>query len=200
MADPEIRYTTTADGVSIAYYTMGEGYPLVVTSNVLWSHLRIQPFREYHRSGTGQGLGRGLQVVRYDARGTGLSDRSTLDFSMDARLRDLECVVERLKLTRFAIFGWWNGAPAARFPARAGCRPPCPTLRRRRRPRALTRVCAADRPACARPPLPRCGRASAKSRTRPRATVWRHSARRSWYSLNRPGTLPFPTSARHERC
>ena len=113
MAEPEIRYCTTADGVSIAYYTMGEGYPLVVTSTVLWSNLRLQRFREYHRSRSGQGLGRGLQVVRYDARGTGLSDRNTLDFSMDARLRDLQALGERLKLTRFAIFGIGNGESTA---------------------------------------------------------------------------------------
>jgi len=113
LMEPEIRYTTTVDGISIAYYTMGEGHPLVVTSNVLWSHLRLQPFREYHRSRSGQGLGRGLQVVRYDARGTGLSERHSLDFSMDARLCDLEAVVERLKLARFAIFGRLNGAPTA---------------------------------------------------------------------------------------
>jgi pimeloyl-ACP methyl ester carboxylesterase len=111
--EPEIRYTTTADGVSIAYYAMGEGHPLVVASNVLWSHLRIQPFREYYKSRSGQGLGRGLQVVRYDARGTGLSDRQALDFSMEARLVDLATVVERLKLTRFAIFGSRHGAPTA---------------------------------------------------------------------------------------
>jgi class 3 adenylate cyclase/pimeloyl-ACP methyl ester carboxylesterase len=109
--EPEIRYTTTADGVSIAYYTMGEGHPLVVTSNVLWSHLRFQRFPEYQRSGNG--LGRGLQVVRYDARGTGLSDRHSLDFGMDARLLDLEAVIDHLKLTRSAIFGIGNGAPAA---------------------------------------------------------------------------------------
>ena len=112
--EPEIRYTTTADGVSIAYYTMGEGLPLFVASNVFWSHLRLQPhFREYHRSRSGRGLGRGLQVIRYDARGTGLSDRNTLDFSMDARLLDLDAVVERLKLKRFAIFGGVHGAPTA---------------------------------------------------------------------------------------
>ena len=111
--EPEIRYTTTADGVSIAYYSMGEGHPLVVTSHVLFSHLRRQPFREYYRSRSGRGLGRGPQVVRYDARGTGLSDRHALDFSMDARMLDLEAVVVRLKLTRFAIFGLGHGTPAA---------------------------------------------------------------------------------------
>jgi len=109
--EPEIRYTTTSDGVSVAYYTMSEGHPLLVASNVLWSHLRIQTFPEYYRSGNG--LGRGLKVVRYDARGTGLSDRHSLDFSMDARLLDLEAVVERLKLTRFAILARAHGAPAA---------------------------------------------------------------------------------------
>jgi len=111
--EPEIRYTTTSDGVSIAYYTMGEGYPLVVTSWVLWSHLRRQPFPEYHRSRSGRGLGRGLQIVRYDARGTGLSDRHPIDFSMDARMLDLEAVVQQLKLMRFAIFGSGHGTPAA---------------------------------------------------------------------------------------
>ena len=111
--EPQIRYTKTSDGVSIAYYTMGEGLPLVVTSTVLWSHLRIQPCREYHRSRSGNGLGRGLQVVRYDARGTGLSDRHAFDFSLTARILDLEAVVERLQLRRFAIFGLTNGVPAA---------------------------------------------------------------------------------------
>jgi class 3 adenylate cyclase len=110
---PEIRYCTTSDGASIAYYTMGEGHPLLVTSSV-WSHLRWQAaFREFHRSRSGQGLGRGLQVVRYDTRGTGLSDRQTLDFSMEARLLDIEAVVQRLDLKRFAIFGMAHSVPAA---------------------------------------------------------------------------------------
>jgi class 3 adenylate cyclase/pimeloyl-ACP methyl ester carboxylesterase len=113
MAEPEIRYTTTADGVALAYYTMGEGLPLVVTSSVLWSHLRLQPFREYHRSRTGRGLGRGLQVVRYDARGTGLSERGTFDFSMKTRLSDIDAVVDRLGLEHFAMLGIGHGTPAA---------------------------------------------------------------------------------------
>lgn len=119
--EPEIRYTTTADGVSIAYYTMGEGLPLVVASGILWNNLQYQEIREFHRGG--KGLGRGLQFVRYDARGTGLSDRHTLDFSMEARQLDLEAVVERLRLARFAVLGVFHGATtavayAARHPER----------------------------------------------------------------------------------
>jgi class 3 adenylate cyclase len=111
--EPEIRYTTTSDGVSIAYYAMGEGHPLVIASTVLWSNLQLQNVHEFYRSSSGRGLGRGLQVVRYDARGTGLSDRRTLDFTMEARLLDLEAVVERLHLARFALCGVAYGGFAA---------------------------------------------------------------------------------------
>lgn len=111
--EPEIRYATTADGVSIAYYSMGEGIPLVVTSMILFSHLHSQFFREFHRSRSGKGLGRGLQLVRYDERGTGLSDRHPIDFSIEARLLDLDCVIDRLALTRFALMGMTHGGTAA---------------------------------------------------------------------------------------
>ncbi len=110
--EPRIQYTKTSDGVGIAYYQMGDGPTLVSVSGILWSHLRRQwPFQEYHRRG--RGLGKGLRVVRYDSRGTGLSERRSLDFSMEARLRDLEAVLDRVQAERFALFGGAHGAPAA---------------------------------------------------------------------------------------
>ena len=42
-------------------------------------------------------------VVCYDNGGSGLSDRDVTDFSLDARLRDVEAVVDRLGLDRFAL-------------------------------------------------------------------------------------------------
>ncbi len=62
-------------------------------------------FKEHYRSQSPGGLGRGMQVVRYDARATGLSDRSAVDFSMDAQARDLEAVRSALGLERFVLFG-----------------------------------------------------------------------------------------------
>jgi pimeloyl-ACP methyl ester carboxylesterase len=103
---------------------MGAGPPIVCASNVLWSHLGYQvSFREYARSRHGQGLGNGRTVVRYDARGTGLSDRSSLDFSLEARLADLTAVVDELGLEKFAVFGRSQATPAAmayahQFPGR----------------------------------------------------------------------------------
>ncbi len=112
--EPQIRYARASDGVRIAYYTMGRGVPFVATSELQWAHLNLtMGFREYHRSRTGGGLGRGMQVVRYDARGTGLSDKSAVDFSMEAQTRDLEAVLDAVGLERFVLFGRTHGSPFA---------------------------------------------------------------------------------------
>jgi class 3 adenylate cyclase len=42
-------------------------------------------------------------VVRFDPRGSGLSDRGVGDYTLQARVSDLEAVVDRLGLDRFAI-------------------------------------------------------------------------------------------------
>jgi pimeloyl-ACP methyl ester carboxylesterase len=62
-------------------------------------------------------------VVRYDTRGFGLSDRGMSDYSLDARVRDLEAVTDALKLKRFSIYAISFGGPtviayAARHPDR----------------------------------------------------------------------------------
>lgn len=112
--NPLIQYTKSSDGVRIAYYSMGRGPSLVVTPMLPWAHLQnTHVFKEHHRSRSPGGLGRGMQVVRYDARGTGLSDRSSIDFSIDAQMRDLEAVRLSLGLERFALFGRQAGCPLA---------------------------------------------------------------------------------------
>ena len=47
------------------------------------------PGRDYHEA-----LGRRFTLIRYDKRGTGLSDRHVTDFSLEPRLLDLEALVE----------------------------------------------------------------------------------------------------------
>jgi pimeloyl-ACP methyl ester carboxylesterase len=122
--NPLIQYAEATDGVRIAYYAMGRGVPLLVTPMLPWAHLQnTHVFKEHYRSQSAGGLGRGMQVVRYDARGTGLSARGAIDFSIDAQLRDLEAVRSALALERFVLFGRQAGcllavAYAARHPAR----------------------------------------------------------------------------------
>jgi len=48
-------------------------------------------------------------VVQYDGRGFGMSDRGVSDYSLEARLRDLEAVLDALKLKRFALLAIVEG-------------------------------------------------------------------------------------------
>jgi class 3 adenylate cyclase/pimeloyl-ACP methyl ester carboxylesterase len=110
--EPQIQYTRTADGASVAYYSMGEGPALVLVSPVLYSHLEYSvTVHEFHR--VGKGLGRHNTIVRYDPRGVGLSDRFARDFSLEARTTDIEAVVDALALERFSLLGIAHGAHAA---------------------------------------------------------------------------------------
>ena len=119
--EPRIQYAQTEDGVSIAYWTMGEGMPFVHMS-FPYSHVQlawqIPEYRIWYER-----LAEKRKLVQYDARGTGLSDRDVADFSLDAQVADLEAVVDRLGLARFAIFGPFLFGPvaiayAARHPER----------------------------------------------------------------------------------
>jgi len=121
--EPRIQYATTSDGVSIALSTLGEGMPLVIPPPATpWSHIELEwqtpEWRHWYEH-----LGERCQVIRYDGRGAGLSERDVTDFSLDARVRDLEAVVDRLGLERIALFGCFYAGPiaiayAARHPER----------------------------------------------------------------------------------
>ncbi len=110
--EQQIRFCTTSDGVRIAYATVGQGPPLVRVLG--WAtHLEFEAkFPEWGRSLWGL-LARNHLFVRYDGRGFGLSDRNVREFSLNAKVRDLEAVVDALKLRRFALLGTSEGGPTA---------------------------------------------------------------------------------------
>ena len=99
---PRIQYARTTDGVSIAYWTLGEGMPFVEMPFPI-SHLQLDWGIPEFRSGD-ERIAQKRKLVRYDGRGTGLSDRGVPDISLDAGVRDLEAVVDRLRLERFALW------------------------------------------------------------------------------------------------
>jgi pimeloyl-ACP methyl ester carboxylesterase/DNA-binding CsgD family transcriptional regulator len=110
--EPQVEYATTTDGVRIATMAFGQGPPLLTSSTPPWSHVeretqipRVRAFlyalAEEHR------------VVRYDCRGTGLSDREPLDFGIEAQVRDMEAAADYHGLDRFAIYGSIGGGPAS---------------------------------------------------------------------------------------
>jgi class 3 adenylate cyclase/pimeloyl-ACP methyl ester carboxylesterase len=117
---PQIRYAKTDDGVSIAYWSIGQG-PAVVVMRLPMSHAELE-WQDAEDTETWTATSRVATLIRYDPRGFGLSDRNIDDFSIDRMVADLEAVAGRLELRRFALVS--NGATspvalayAARHPA-----------------------------------------------------------------------------------
>ena len=116
-----VRYCQTPDGVRIAYSTLGEGYPLICLSHWL-SHLEADAANPFVRHYWVE-LSRRFQLIRYDIRGFGMSQRELPKLEFDDLVADLETVVDALGLERFALLGPSGGAPvgtayAARHPER----------------------------------------------------------------------------------
>jgi len=109
--EPRIQYAKTADGVSIAFWTLGEGTPLVHMPHII-SHIQMEwEYPECRR--WYERLAQKRMLVRYDHRGLGLSDRERMDYSVDALMWELEAVVDRLGLERFDLLGLSLVGPAA---------------------------------------------------------------------------------------
>jgi pimeloyl-ACP methyl ester carboxylesterase/DNA-binding winged helix-turn-helix (wHTH) protein len=107
----QIRFCRTSDGVHLAFSAAGQGPLLVKTANWL-NHLEFD-WQSPVWSPLFERLAAGHRLIRYDERGTGLSDRDVATFSFEAFVGDLETVVDTLKLGRFALFGVSQGAPIA---------------------------------------------------------------------------------------
>jgi class 3 adenylate cyclase len=120
--EPRIQYAHTADGVSIAFSTLGEGMAYVEMPISPFSHILLQwQVPGWRRQD--ERMAEKRKLIRYDSRGAGLSDRDVSDFSLDAQVLDLEAVVDHLGLERFALFGGFALGPvaiayAARHPER----------------------------------------------------------------------------------
>lgn len=108
----QIQYATSADGVHIAYSVTGLGPPLVVMPVLPASHLNLElelPLRGQWF----EEMAKQFTVIRYDGRGSGLSDRATEDLALEAHLDDLKAVVDRAGLERFALMARHLASPVA---------------------------------------------------------------------------------------
>jgi pimeloyl-ACP methyl ester carboxylesterase/DNA-binding CsgD family transcriptional regulator len=109
--DQEIRFCRSSDGTRLAYAIHGSGPTLVIASCWL-SHLQYDWQSPVWRHFL-EALGSIATVVRYDERGFGMSDWDVDDFSLEARLGDLEAVVGAAGLERFALLGMSGGSAVA---------------------------------------------------------------------------------------
>ena len=107
----EVRFCSAPDGVRLAYAIHGNGPPLVRAPSWL-THLEFDWESPLWRHWL-DGLAEGHTVLRYDERGCGLSDRDVEDLSLDARVADLESVIDAAGLERLDVLGVSQGGPAA---------------------------------------------------------------------------------------
>ena len=105
--EQEIRFCTTIDGVRIAYASVGVGPPLIKAANWL-NHLEYDWDSPIWRH-VFRGLARDHRLIRYDARGNGLSDWDVKDMSFNALVRDMESVVAAAGVKRFPVLGISQG-------------------------------------------------------------------------------------------
>jgi len=105
-----MQYATTRDGVRIAFGTAGQGPWLVRAAGIPFTHCQLEWSQG---SDFFDHLAANWSVVQFDPRGTGLSDRNVHDFSLEARMLDLEAVVEKLGITTFALHGIGFSGPMA---------------------------------------------------------------------------------------
>src|SRR2546428_11363431 len=102
--EPRIQYATTADGVNIAFWAIGEGKPFVHMPWFRSSHIQrewqIPEYRRWYDN-----LAKNLCLIRYDGRGIGMSDRVVSEYSLGALDADRVAVVDRLKVETVALFG-----------------------------------------------------------------------------------------------
>jgi class 3 adenylate cyclase/pimeloyl-ACP methyl ester carboxylesterase len=106
-----IKYCRAPDGVRLAYAISGSGPPLVKSGNWL-NHLEYDWESPVWRHVL-RGLSRYQTLIRYDARGNGMSDWDVDTVSLDAWVTDLETVVDAAGIERAPLLGISQGGAVA---------------------------------------------------------------------------------------
>ncbi|MGB2695580.1 MAG: adenylate/guanylate cyclase domain-containing protein [Dehalococcoidia bacterium] len=98
--EPQIQYTKTADGVSIAWAEAGQGPALLFCTFTPFSHVQEQVavYRESFEA-----FSRSFRLITFDARGTGMSERDVASVSAETLLLDAEAVLDAAKLDRVIV-------------------------------------------------------------------------------------------------
>jgi len=119
-----VRFAKSDDGTKIAYATSGHG-PMIMRAGHFLTHLEMDwkslIWRPYLNA-----LGQDHTLVRYDQRGTGLSDPILSNTVLDSHVADLEAVANAAGLDRFPLIALSQGVPiaiqfATNHPERVSC-------------------------------------------------------------------------------
>ena len=113
MTEPRVQYCTASDGVNLAFCTQGQGPALVYMPTFgTVGNLQVDWLIPARRRSL-EFLTSRMQVIQYDRRGQGLSDREPGDDSLEAHTRDLLVILDRLALDRVALHAPVFAGPVA---------------------------------------------------------------------------------------
>jgi len=121
VSTPQTRYAKSGD-VNIAYQVVGDGpFDLVLVPGFV-SHLE-NDWDEPRSAHFLRRLASFSRLIRFDKRGTGLSDRPAGLPDLETRMDDVRAVMEAVGSERSALFGYSEGGPmsvlfAATYPER----------------------------------------------------------------------------------
>jgi predicted ATPase/DNA-binding winged helix-turn-helix (wHTH) protein/class 3 adenylate cyclase len=117
----DVRYARSA-AVNIAYEVTGAGALDIVLVPGFGSHLELD-WEDPRSAAFLDRIGRAGRLIRFDARGTGLSDRPSEVPDLESRVDDVRAVMDAAGSDRAVVFAYSDGGPtaalfAATYPAR----------------------------------------------------------------------------------
>ncbi|HEX5897815.1 MAG TPA: alpha/beta fold hydrolase, partial [Solirubrobacteraceae bacterium] len=108
---PPVRYARSGD-LNIAYQVTGDGPIDLVLISGFVSHL-AKDWDEPRHGHFLERLGSNARLIRFDKRGTGLSDRPAGVPDLEQRMDDVRAVMDTVGSRRAVLFGYSEGAPMA---------------------------------------------------------------------------------------
>ncbi|MFV2038138.1 MAG: alpha/beta fold hydrolase [Paracoccaceae bacterium] len=106
-----IRYAKSADGTAIAYAVSGSG-PMLMRTSANLSHLELDWNSPFYRP-VFDLLGQHFTVVRYDMRGTGLSDAEIEGTTIEHHIADMKAVADAAGMEKFRLLSTLQNTPVA---------------------------------------------------------------------------------------
>jgi class 3 adenylate cyclase len=111
--DPQIQYARASGGANIAFWQIGDGWPVIEMPSIPFTHIQMEWADPHWRNWFELLAGSDIRLVRYDTRGCGLSWAAEPSYSLEEMVDDLGAVADRAGFGRFGIVAPVQAGPAA---------------------------------------------------------------------------------------